>query len=147
MHAQPAKLRSIRSLGPALSTLAAASFVLALAACTETYHPEYHPVTVSEVSQNLNYPVVVHNSGSPSERSPVYVGQGPAPVLATPPPPPPQQPVLPPAEWFRGGCERANAMRRVAPSGDGTVPGQPPSSEGTRAIASAALSMILEPPL
>ena len=30
-----------------------------LAACTDTYHPEYHPVTVSTSSQNISYPVTV----------------------------------------------------------------------------------------
>ncbi len=45
--------------------------LIALSACTETYHPEYHPVSVSTFSQNVAYPVNVQ-SGAP------------APNLATP---------------------------------------------------------------
>ena len=75
---------------------------LALAACGNNYHPEYHPVSVSEVSQNLSYPVVVQNGGNAYERSPVMVVPGAPPVLAMPPLPPPPAPALPPAEWFRG---------------------------------------------
>jgi hypothetical protein len=52
---------------------------LALVACTSTYHPEYHPVTVS----NLSYPVMVNNGGSPTERSPTYVVPG-VPMAALP---------------------------------------------------------------
>jgi len=51
---------------------------LLLAACTSTYHPEYHPVTVSQFSQNLSYPVEVHNGGSPQDRSPVVIAPMPA---------------------------------------------------------------------
>ena len=61
---------------------------LAMAACTSTYHPEYHPITVS----NLAYPVVVNNGGTPSERAPTYVAPG-APMTASP-----GAIVLPPAE-------------------------------------------------
>jgi hypothetical protein len=82
--------------------LAALAVPLALAACSSTYHPEYHPVTVSEISQNLDYPVMIHNVGAAAERSPVLVVPPPAPYLAMPPPPPRQAPALPPAEWFRG---------------------------------------------
>ena len=39
--------------------------VIVLAACTETYHPEYHPVTVSTVSQNISYPVNVQSGTAP----------------------------------------------------------------------------------
>jgi hypothetical protein len=63
-----------------LFVIAVAAF--ALAACTSSYHPEYHPVTVSNFSQNLSYPVEVKNGGAPSERSPVY-------VVPSPPVPPP----------------------------------------------------------
>jgi hypothetical protein len=52
---------------------------LALVACASTYHPEYHPVTVS----NVAYPVVVNNGGSPSERSPTFIVPG-VPVVAPP---------------------------------------------------------------
>jgi hypothetical protein len=88
-----------------LAAIPCASF--AVAGCVDNYHPEYHPVTVSEVSQNLSYPVAVHNGISAAERGPVYVVPGTAPVLVQPlqpltpmqavPPPP-----MPPAEWFRG---------------------------------------------
>ena len=40
-------------------------FMISLSACTETYHPEYHPVTVTTFSQNIAYPVNVQ-SGAPS---------------------------------------------------------------------------------
>lgn len=78
------------------------SACVSLTACGNEYHPEYHPVSVSEVSQNLAYPVVVHNGGAASERGPVFVTQPPGPVLAMPPAPPQPAPPLPPAEWFRG---------------------------------------------
>jgi hypothetical protein len=41
-------------------------FLIALAGCTETYHPEYHPVTVSTSSQNISYPVNVQSAGTPN---------------------------------------------------------------------------------
>lgn len=44
------------------------SFLIALSACTDTYHPEYHPVTVSNFSQNIAYPVNVQ-SGMPAPSS------------------------------------------------------------------------------
>jgi hypothetical protein len=69
---------------------------LLLAACSSEYHPEYHPVVVSNFSQNLSYPVSVNNGGAPAERSPVYVvpaaqtvAVGPGPIIAAPAPPPP----------------------------------------------------------
>jgi hypothetical protein len=66
----------------------------ALTACSSTYHPEYHPVTVSNVSQALAYPVSVGNVGtgaSAESRTPVYVmlAPPPAPAQALPPPAPP----------------------------------------------------------
>lgn len=66
---------------------------LALAACTSTYHPEYHPVSVNNVSQDLSYPVVVNNGTTPATQAPVYVVPG-APGAAVPlmPAPPPQPP-------------------------------------------------------
>ena len=36
---------------------------IVLSACTDTYHPEYHPVTVTNSSQNISYPVNVHPAG------------------------------------------------------------------------------------
>ena len=75
--------------------VSAAAFLLA--ACSSSYHPEYHPVSVNNVSQQLSYPVTVHNGGAPQERSPVYVVPGP-PMGAIPTPAPPPQP---PADFFR----------------------------------------------
>jgi hypothetical protein len=56
---------------------------LALAACTSTYHPEYHPVTVS----NVAYPVVVQSEHTPVQIAPTPGVQA-APLAAplTPPP-------------------------------------------------------------
>jgi hypothetical protein len=52
---------------------------LALADCGNTYHPEYHPVTVTHYEQHLAYPVTVQT------------GTRPAPVVVAP------APVRPPA--------------------------------------------------
>ena len=41
----------------------------ALCACTDTYHPEYHPVSVSTISQNISYPVNVQQGGAPVSAS------------------------------------------------------------------------------
>ncbi len=64
---------------------------IVLVACTDTYHPEYHPVTVTNFSQNVGYPVVVNNGTNAGERSPVTIVPGvstTAPqAFATPPPP------------------------------------------------------------
>jgi hypothetical protein len=64
--------------------------LIAAAACSSNYHPEYHPVTVSNFSQNLSYPVAVNNGGSAGERAPVYVMPAPqagvtAPAFVAPP--------------------------------------------------------------
>jgi hypothetical protein len=64
---------------PSLRIALAAS--LSLAACTSTYHPEYHPVTVTSYEQ--------HVSGAA-----LGVSQ-PGPVLSAPAPQPPP----PPAPW------------------------------------------------
>lgn len=57
----------------------------ALAACGNTYHPEYHPVTVTKYEQHVAYPA----SGQGVQ------GVQPAPTLiASPPPAPPT-----PAPW------------------------------------------------
>lgn len=78
----------------------------ALVACSNTYHPEYHPVTVTQYSQDVSYPVSVHNAASsPEQRSPIVVSAGPgsvvtqpgAPTLPAMPPPP--QPPTPPPGW------------------------------------------------
>jgi hypothetical protein len=49
-------------------------------ACGNTYHPEYHPVTTSSYSESYSNPVVVHNGGTPSERSPVIIEPAPGPI-------------------------------------------------------------------
>ena len=41
-----------------------------LAACTDTYHPEYHPVTVSTSSQNISYPVTVQAATTAQQGTP-----------------------------------------------------------------------------
>ena len=38
--------------------------VLATCACTSTYHPEYHPVTVTEVHQSVSANGVAHTPGA-----------------------------------------------------------------------------------
>jgi hypothetical protein len=64
--------------------------VVALAACSSSYHPEYHPVTVSNFSQNIAYPVSVHGGTASIERAPVYVAPpAPGPVVVVPEAPPP----------------------------------------------------------
>lgn len=68
---------------------------LAVTACSSSYHPEYHPVTVSNVSQNLSYPVAVNNGGAAP--APVYVV--PAPAATTPANVP--WPAAPPPDFFR----------------------------------------------
>lgn len=49
-------------------------------ACGNTYHPEYHPVTTTSISESYSNPVVVHNGGAPSERSPVIIEPAPGPI-------------------------------------------------------------------
>jgi hypothetical protein len=58
----------------ALSRLSLAAAVSALTACTSTYHPEYHPVTVTSYEQHVSSP-----AGATLQ----------APAPPTPPPPPP----------------------------------------------------------
>ena len=53
-----------------------------LVACTSTYHPEYHPVTVTSYEQHVAYSA---SGGAPQA----------APTLVAPPPPAPQ----PPPPW------------------------------------------------
>ena len=54
--------------------------LFALPACASEYHPEYHPVTVSTVSQNLSYPVNVYqgNAQPPAPSQPTLANAGPA---------------------------------------------------------------------
>ncbi len=47
--------------------------VTVLCGCTDTYHPEYHPVTVSTVSQNISYPVSVQSGAALSSATPGVV--------------------------------------------------------------------------
>ncbi|MGH7295405.1 MAG: hypothetical protein ACRELB_10755 [Polyangiaceae bacterium] len=54
---------------------------LALMACGNEYHPEYHPVTVTSYEQHVAYP-----AGATSGAQPPPV------VFSAPPPPPPPAP-------------------------------------------------------
>jgi hypothetical protein len=65
----------------ALSTLVIAAVSLAIAACTSTYHPEYHPVTVTSYEQHVS--------------SPGTYMAAPGATLNAPPPPQP----APPPPW------------------------------------------------
>lgn len=38
--------------------------LFAVSGCASEYHPEYHPVSVSTVSQNLSYPVNIYQGGA-----------------------------------------------------------------------------------
>jgi hypothetical protein len=77
---------------------AAAACSLFAVACSSEYHPEYHPVTVSNIHQDLAYPVTVNNgtvnNGAAPQPAPVYVVPGqavapiPAPYLVQEAPPP-----------------------------------------------------------
>lgn len=71
---------------------------LILAGCSSSYHPEYHPVTVSNFSQNLSYPVAVNNLGGTTERAPVYVAPWPQPPVVVPALVPPRE--APPPDFF-----------------------------------------------
>jgi hypothetical protein len=73
----------------ALSRFAFVAALLAVAACTSTYHPEYHPVTVTSYEQNVTAspPAIVGARGAPVA--------APGPTLVAPPPPPP----YPPPPW------------------------------------------------
>ncbi len=59
----------------ALHALCAIALV-ALPGCASEYHPEYHPVSVSTVSQNLSYPVNVYegNAQPPAPSQPTLSG-------------------------------------------------------------------------
>ena len=50
-------------------------------ACTQTYHPEYHPVTVTTVSQSTNAEVVAPARAAPAGVTPIVIEQ---PRLADP---------------------------------------------------------------
>jgi hypothetical protein len=69
--------------------------LLPLLGCSSSYHPEYHPVTVSHFSQNVSYPVSVGSADPVVTRAPVYVVPAPA-------SPVPAYPVdAPPPDFFR----------------------------------------------
>jgi hypothetical protein len=72
-----------------LTTMALVAGSLAVAACTSTYHPEYHPVTVTSYEQHVTAtePANAGARGAPS-------GAG-GPTLVAPPPPAP----YPPPPW------------------------------------------------
>ena len=72
--------------------LAASLAIVTLGACSSSYHPEYHPVTVS----NVSYPVMVNNGGSGAEPTPVFVVPA-VPMAAAPAVPLPEQP---PPDFF-----------------------------------------------
>lgn len=57
---------------------------IALLACGNTYHPEYHPVTVTSYEQHVAYPAAASESSQPAS---VFFR----------PPPPPRPPT--PAPW------------------------------------------------
>jgi hypothetical protein len=61
---------------------------LAVAACSSSYHPEYHPVSVSNVSQNIAYPAA--NGGVDRV---FVVPATPAPVVVAPD--------VPPSDFFK----------------------------------------------
>jgi hypothetical protein len=52
----------------------------AILACGNTYHPEYHPVTVTSYEQHVAYPTAASASSQPAS------------VFFRPPPPPPPTP-------------------------------------------------------
>jgi hypothetical protein len=72
----------------ALSCLTLAAASLAIAACTSTYHPEYHPVTVTSYEQHVT------GTAPASGGAPVHFA-APGATLVAPPPPPPS----PPPPW------------------------------------------------
>ena len=69
----------------ALSVLALVAASFGTAACTSTYHPDYHPVTVTSYEQH------VQHVGYPGAGN----GAAPEATLDAPPPPVPQ----PPPPW------------------------------------------------
>jgi hypothetical protein len=65
----------------AITVLALGVALVALAACGNTYHPDYHPVTVTTYEQHVAYPPGASRTNAP-----------PGPVFSTPPPQPPPTP-------------------------------------------------------
>ena len=80
----------------ALVALALASALAA--ACGNSYHPEYHPVSVNQVEQNLSYPVTVQTGAQPA---PVVIAPAPAAGGAPAPMAPPRPPAgYDPSDFF-----------------------------------------------
>ena len=54
--------------------------LVTLSGCASEYHPEYHPVSVNTISQNLSYPVNVYegNAQPPPAIQPTLANAGPA---------------------------------------------------------------------
>jgi hypothetical protein len=73
----------------ALSALALVAASLVVAACTSTYHPEYHPVTVTSYEQHVTSAV----PGSAAAQGANFAAPGA--TLQAPPPPRP----YPPPPW------------------------------------------------
>jgi len=87
---------------PALPRLAggvALATSLALAACSSTNHPEYHPVTVTHFSQNIAYPVSVSGAPVTVERGPVTFAPTPQATVLVPELVGPRE--APPPDFFR----------------------------------------------
>jgi len=79
-------------LRPGHRAVALLSF--AIAGCSSSYHPEYHPVTVSNFSQNIAYPAPSTVDASQGLRPPVIIAAPPSAIvlpstLAQEPGPPP----------------------------------------------------------
>jgi hypothetical protein len=70
-------------------SLALVAGSLVIAGCTSTYHPEYHPVTVTSYEQHIT-------SSAPANAG-AHGGTvaAPGPTFVAPPPPPP----YPPPPW------------------------------------------------
>src|SRR5260221_8199639 len=52
-----------------------AGFAVASCACTSTYHPEYHPVTVTEVHQSVSASGVAHTPVANGGVTPLVIQQ------------------------------------------------------------------------
>jgi hypothetical protein len=73
----------------ALCTIALLASSLAVVACTSTYHPDYHPVTVTSYEQHVTGTAPANTDG---RGAPVAA---PGATLVAPAPPPP----YPPPPW------------------------------------------------
>ena len=69
-----------------MHSITVALVAVSLAACTSTYHPEYHPVTTTTVTQTYGAPATVVN-GASAQRPAVVVAPAPsAPIVVQGPP-------------------------------------------------------------